>query len=134
MSIQDEPHYELPASALANWIERQGEDRWWTVDGDYLLGGLMPLPCTGDELAAQLRRLDRPLFVFDKCRNPAARGQVIGEDQLDERVDRLGDDSTTSDRLLYLAWKGSDEPWLLIEDRKTTESERAETAAQEGTR
>ena len=82
----------------------------------------------------QLRRLDRPLFVFDKCRNPGARGQVIGEDQLDELVDRLGDDVATANRLLYLSWKGSDAPWLLIEDRETTESERAEMAAQGETR
>ena len=92
----------------------------------------MSLPARGDELAAELRRLDRPLFVFDKCRNPEARGQVIGEDQLDELVDRLGDDVATADRLLYLSWKGSDEPWLLIEDRETTESERAEMAVQRG--
>ncbi len=134
MSIQDEPHYELPASALANWIEGQGLDRWWTVDGDPVLGGQMSLPAPGDELAAELRRLDRPLFVFDKCRNPGARGQVIGEDQLDELVDRLGDDVATANRLLYLSWKGSDVPWLLIEDRETTESERAEMAAQGETR
>jgi hypothetical protein len=130
MSIQDEPHFELPASALANWIERQGVDRWWSVDGEPFLTRLMPFPCPGDELAAELRRIDRPLLVFDKSRNPEARGQVIGEDKLDELVDRLGDDVTTANRLLYLSWKGSDEPWLLVEDRETTESTRAETAAQ----
>ena len=59
---------------------------------------------------------------------------MIGEDQLDELVDRLGDDVATANRLLYLSWKGSDVPWLLIEDRETTESERAEMAAQGETR
>jgi hypothetical protein len=125
MSLQDEPHYELPASALANWVERQGVDLWWSVDGDRLLGGLMPFPCPGDELAAQLRRLDRPLLVFDKCKNPEARGQVIGADRLDELVDRLGHDVTTEYRLLYLSWKGSETPWLLVEDRATTAEEEA---------
>ena len=116
---------------LANWI----------VAREKIAGGRGPvargtdeLPAPGDELAAELRRLDRRLFVFDKCRNPEARGQVIGADQLDELVDRLGDDVATADRLLYLSWKGSDEPWLLIEDRKTTESERAEMAVQGETR
>jgi hypothetical protein len=134
MSIQDEPHYELPASALANWIERQGADRWWSVDGDPLLTGLIPFPCPGDELAAELRRIDRPLLVFDRTRNPEARGQVIGEGKLDELVDRLGDDVTTANRLLYLSWKGSDEDWLLVEDRETTESTREEAAAREENR
>jgi hypothetical protein len=129
MSIQDESHYELPASALANWIERQGADRWWSVDGEPLLTGLIPFPCPGDELAAELRRIDRPLLVFDRSRNPKAMGQVIGEGKVDELVDRLGDDVTTSNRLLYLSWKGSDEDRLLVEDRETTESAREEATA-----
>ncbi len=129
MSIQDKPHYELPASALATWIEQQGADRWWSVDGDPLLTGLISFPCPGDELAAELRRIDRPLLVFDRTRNPAAKGQVIDAGKLDELVDRLGDDSTTANRLLYLSWKHSDEDWLLVEDRETTESTREEAAA-----
>lgn len=129
MSIRDKPHYEVPVSALAKWIERQGADRWWSVDGDPVLTGLIPFPCPGDDLAVEFRRIDRPLLVFDKSGNPKAVGQVIGEAKLDELVDRLGDDITTANRLLYLSWKGSDGDWLLVEDRETTERTREEAAA-----
>jgi hypothetical protein len=33
MSLRDEPHYRISSSELAAWLEAQGTDRWWSVDG-----------------------------------------------------------------------------------------------------
>ena len=43
--ILNGPYYEVPSSELAAWLEQQGKDRWWNVDGDPLLTGEMPFPC-----------------------------------------------------------------------------------------
>lgn len=129
MSIQDEPHYELPSAELAAWIEQQGTDRWWGVHGDWLLTGRMIFPCPGDELAEELRRINRPLLMLDKNQNPDARGQLVGRQDLDALVSRSGDDvafkgprpAWADGRLMYLCWKDRLEEWMLVEDLEGTE-------------
>ncbi len=136
MSIQNEPHYELPAAALAEWIDHQGADRWWNVDGDPLLMSHLSFPCPGDELAAEFRRIGRPLLLLDRQKRPESRGQQIGWEQLDALAGRLGENVTTGgpkptwteDRVFVLCWKGSDEEWLLVEDKETTESSEGDAA------
>ena len=64
--IRAGPHYEVAAGELAAWLEQQGEDRWWTVDGDPLLTGRLAFPCPADELAPELRKIGRPLLVQAK--------------------------------------------------------------------
>lgn len=49
MSLRDKPHYKLPGSVLADWIECQS-DKWWSVDGDPVLGSVVDFPCPSDEL------------------------------------------------------------------------------------
>ena len=58
MGIPDEPYYTVPAGELAAWIEQQGDDTWWNVDGDSILTGILSFPSPGDELAAELRRIN----------------------------------------------------------------------------
>ena len=140
MSIQDRPHYEVPAAELAAWVEQQGADRWWNVDGDPLLTGLLSFPAPGDELAEAFRHIGRALLVEDKHRDPAAKGQAIGRAQLDDLVGHLGDNVQVtgrpppwmSARVLCLSWKGSGDEWLLVEDLETTESNRADVVAEQG--
>jgi hypothetical protein len=121
--IRARPHYELPSPELAAWLEQQGADRWWNVDGDPLLTGRLTFPCPADELAAELRALNRPLLV-QAGEEADARGQVIGAAKLAEVVGRIGENSHASgraeDRLLYLGWKDSADEWLLAEDSQTT--------------
>ena len=64
MSIRDEPFYTLPAGELAAWIEQQGGDTWWNVDGDSILTGKLSLPSPGDELAEEIRRINRLLLLL----------------------------------------------------------------------
>ncbi|MDB5305840.1 MAG: hypothetical protein JWO38_42 [Gemmataceae bacterium] len=132
MSIQDQPHYELPSTELAMWVERRGPNQWWMVDGDRYLGGRVPGPCRADELAAVLRRVNRVLLVADRQNRPDATGQPITADQIDSVVYRLADimglapgqpePPWANDLCLRLCWKGEPDEWLLMEDSVATEA------------
>jgi hypothetical protein len=140
MSLRDEPHYRIASSELATWLEQQGVDHWWSVDGDPLLTGRLSLPCPADELAAELRRINRPLLVQDRTENPSGHGQQINGRDLDTLVTRLGDNlakkgtppAWASDRLLCLCWANGGDDWLLIEDTETTERSRQDAAQAQG--
>lgn len=136
MSIQAGPHYEIPSSELALWLEQQGDDRWWNVDGDPLLTGRLPFPCPADELALELRKINRPLLVQAKQGDARAKGQVINAAELGELIAGLGENMQgsptlpdwTRDRFLYLCWKGKHSEWLLAEDSATTQQMHDEVA------
>lgn len=132
-TLRDEPHYEIDASELAAWVEAQGLDLWWSVDGDPLLMGNLSLPCPGDELAAELRRINRPLLIRAPADEPAAGGQKIDRTGVDRLAVRFippwdvppGERPLTFDeREIPCAWKSRGKEWLLIEDLRTTASER----------
>jgi hypothetical protein len=124
--IRSGPHYELPADELAAWLAAQGNDRWWSVDGDPLLTGRLYFPCPADELAAELRRIGQPLLVQARKEDMAAKGQRIDRDKLNELAGKIADNlhlirgeglpAWSDDRLLYLCWKESTNDWLLCED------------------
>jgi hypothetical protein len=136
--IRSGPHYEISSAELAVWLERQGKDRWWNVDGDPLLTGLLTFPCPAEELAAELRRINRHLLVQAKRDDAGAKGQVIDAATLDKAVGRFSENMQVSgampewaaDRFLYLCWKRSTHEWLLAEDSVTTEQSRADEGAQ----
>jgi hypothetical protein len=138
MSLRDEPHYQIASSELADWLESQGPDIWWSVDGDPILTGRMSLPAPADELAAELRRINRLLLVLDPSKSPASRGQEITAQELDKLATRPGDEipmpgpgprpAWMDDREFYMAWADRGDEWMLVEDRETTEEERREAA------
>lgn len=135
-SIADGPHYEIAASELATWIEQQGADLWWNVDGDPLVTGRIFFPAPGDELAAEIRAIGRPLLVQASADAATANGQPIPAAMLNEIAVPLypyeGHNGTVPprprDRFLSLCWKGAADVWLLIEDRATAEQMSAEAA------
>ena len=137
--IRAGPHYEIHAAELAEWLEQQGTDTWWNVDGDPLLTGRLTFPCPADELAAELRKIDLPLLVQANKDDAGAKGQLIKKDRLDGLVGRFAEGVAVpdqgqappggGDRVLYLCWKGSANDWLLVEDRETTEEMRADEEA-----
>ena len=130
MSIRSEPHFEVPSSELATWIDKQGATVWWNVDGDPLLTDRLAFPCPGDELSEALRKLDRPLLVQDPKKRQNAQGQAVGAADLDSVVGLLGNDIQykgekpcwADDRVFYCCWKDSEDEWLLAEDRETSKS------------
>jgi hypothetical protein len=81
-------------------------------------------------LAAELRRIARPLLVQAKKDDTSAHGQPIGKDKIEAVTDRFANNihmireseepPGAEDRILYLCWKGSTEEWLLSEDSETT--------------
>ncbi len=141
MSLRDEPHFRIASSELAAWLEAQGVDRWWNVDGDPLLNGRVSFPSPGDELAAELRRINRVLLVQDRRKHPSGHGEQIVAQDLDGLVTRIKDylpsNGTRSpwenDRIFFLSWEGHGDEWMLIEDGQTTERE-LEEALESGTR
>lgn len=131
--IRAGPHYEISSSDLAAWLEQQGVDRWWTVDGDPLLMGRLNFPCPADELAAELRKINKPLLLAEpehvaSAQAMEAKGQIISASDLDHVVQRVHVETESSRiqdaRWLYLCWKGSTAEWKLVEDVLTTESNR----------
>jgi hypothetical protein len=131
MSLRDESHYRIASPELAAWLESQGTDRWWSVDRDPLLTGRVSFPCPADELAAELRRINRTLLVQDRRQPPSGRGEQIVARDLDALATRWGDIVGTngtpspwaSNRLFFLCWEDRGEEWLLLEDVETTEAE-----------
>src|SRR5207244_4763105 len=118
MGIRGGPHYELPSAELAAWLEQQGPDRWWSVDGDSLLTGRMTFPCPARSLATELRKIGRPLLVQAKQDDAAAQGQVLSRDKIEAVTDTFANNSGggekpsgSGDRILYLCWKRSTEEW-----------------------
>ena len=136
MNLRVEPHYMIASSELAAWLEGQGTDRWWNVDGDPLLTGRLSFPCPADELADELRRINRMLLVQDRRKDPSGRGERIVAQDLDGLATRLGDNVQTNgtkpawanDRVFFLCWADRGDEWLLAEDEETTESSRADAA------
>ena len=126
-SIWEGPHYEIPSTELAIWLEQAGPASWWNVDGDPLLTGRVSFPCPTDELAPELRKIARPLLVQAHDDDPDANGQVIGADQISRVVDTFGSNLQTSglpsdwanNQVFYFCWKGSPHEWMLAEDRVT---------------
>ena len=137
MSLRNEPPFTLPSEALADWLERQGADRWWSVDGDPLLTGRLSFPCPADELACELRRIHRTLRVHDLRDPPVGHGELNAPAVLDALVTRLGGNGDAdgrteageNDRLLVLSWDDRGDVWLLVEDEETTARCREDAAA-----
>jgi hypothetical protein len=118
------PHFELPSPELAKWLEQQGADSWWTVDGDPVLSGRLSFPCPGDELAEELRSINQPLLLAAKDDKVNPKGEVISASDLDRLVgytDGLPgfeEKNGERERWFFLCWKGA-EDWFLQEDRLT---------------
>ncbi len=113
------PEVPLAASELADWLDRQGADVWWSVDGDWLLNGRVSFPNTGDTLAAEIRRIDKPLILYVDVEDVVLPPKVT--------ADNLGDlayiDQLRQDRVFRLRWASSPpaDHWLLLEDKESAE-------------
>ena len=112
--ICDQAHYKIAANDLAKWLEQQGSDSWWSIDGDPYLMDRVSFPCPSDELAAVLRRAKNPLLVFDARTPGTAHGETISDEQLDE----IAFLDSSDNRVFRLCWESAPESeWLLVEDR-----------------
>jgi hypothetical protein len=134
MSIRDEPYYQISTNELATWLEMQGIDRWWGVDGDPILAERVNLPAPADELASELRRLRKTLYLADGSVQRAGKGDWIDAATLSRLTADFGRGKSPpeqrpnwlADGELELRWADSntDEAWILYEDEETSESYR----------
>jgi len=123
MGTKQGSYVEIAADKLAEWLCKD-PDLYWTVDGDPQLSGMLSFPCPGDELADALRRIGKPLLVFDREDRFQGRGTPVSSSDLDSLVEEKELDA----RVLQLRWEDSDIEWILIEDEETSESEDEETS------
>ncbi len=112
-SIANGPHYELHSAELARWLEELAPDSWWYEDGDPLLAGRVFFPCRNNELASELRKINKPLLVQAPPYESEAKGQAIVAHQISSLIARLTDHLRSEDDLppfaqdlwLYLRWR-----------------------------
>jgi hypothetical protein len=132
------PHVEVPSPLLADWLELQGADCWWTVDGDTVLSGRLSFPCPGDELAAELRSINKPLLLAAEDDKSAPQGEAATAADLDRLVGSADGPAGFEakkgerERWFFLCWKGAEEDWFLQEDRLTSELARKDALKQQG--
>src|SRR6266436_6780762 len=103
----------LSPQELGAWLDRQGSDRWWLVDGDPLLTSLVSFPCTGDEIAAVLRRIDKPLFLLSRNAAQPGESTELGIEDID-RFAFL--DPFRDERMFRLRWDSipPGQEWMLL--------------------
>ncbi len=92
---------------IADWLRRD-PDRYWTVDGDPVLGSMLNFPATGGELADAVESLAVDLLVFEHVPHSSDLDDCVETEELGTRV-------------LKLRWANGSE-WILIEDPETTDA------------
>ncbi len=110
--ILELPYYTIDAEALAQWLDDQPE-LWWNVDGDPLLTSHIDFSCPSEELSAELRRIGKPLRMFDSREGSKAHGEAVPVEQLNDLADTQNNSHA---RTYLLCWEGDDIQWLLSED------------------
>lgn len=112
--ISEQSHYRISAGVLADWLERQTDPSWWSVDGDPILTERLNFPCTHDELAGALRAIGQPLLLLSSDLDAATVSREVNADD----VDRIAIVDTSGNRVLQLCWAHvkPEVDWLLCED------------------
>jgi hypothetical protein len=113
------PHYEMQSHELADWLDNEGADSWWTVDGERHLNRTVDFPCPAEELSEELRKMpNRTLEVLDPRLGSTADGEPLANGV---RLSDLADRNNRRKRQLYaFRWKGDgiEKVWLLGEDEE----------------
>jgi hypothetical protein len=105
------PYYTIKAEDLAEWLDNQPK-AWWIVDGDPVLTSFVDFPCPSGELSAELRRIGKPLRMFDPRTDSKAHGESVRLEQLKDIADTANNSRA---RTYLLCWDGDDIQWLLAE-------------------
>ncbi len=114
------PHFIISSAELAKWIEEQ-KDLWWYVDGDPLLMSKLDFSCPSEELAAELKKQESHLMVFDGSEASTANGSTISAADLDKLANT---DNYYEARNFMMSWvseAGEVFQWLLAEDPNAIE-------------
>jgi hypothetical protein len=111
MRIAERPHFTIAPYNLAAWIADQGENVWWTVDGDPLLMSRLDFPCPPEEIAAELQRHTTRLLVADPQRRAG------GEELTPEEFGHVTEMFRERGDPLFLSWETGEVDWLLAQDK-----------------
>lgn len=125
MSVRTEPHIRVNADRLATWLLGLRGGTWWSVDGDPLLTERLSFPCPADELAEELRRINKPLLVLVP---EDRRNQTVPVNS--DPIEQLSTQDEYRNRVFQMCWE-DEQPevdWILAEDIVSEESSaRSET-------
>lgn len=104
---------QINAAEFASWLAERAAGIWWSVDGDEQLAGELLLPCTGEDLAAVIRRRGGRIEVVPPAGAALEPGELTRAN-VEQAAEHEG-----GARVFQLAWAtpdGQGEPWLLVED------------------
>jgi hypothetical protein len=116
-------HYRLSNLILADWLDAQGRETFWTVRYDPLLTSLLSYPAPGPKLAQSLRRFRRMLLVRAP-NDPDANGQLLTDPEALDRLVRVAtqdappvrqDDPRAQERFFRFCWEDAIQDWILRE-------------------
>ncbi|WP_165221015.1 hypothetical protein [Aquisphaera insulae] len=110
----------ITTGKLADWLDAQ-EGTWWWIDGDPDLMSQLNFPCPNEELVDVLRKRHRRLRIILRPEVP----NIEGEPDLDAIADT---DNRRHEKVLLACWEGSDNEWLIREEKEMAEIARREFA------
>jgi hypothetical protein len=118
------PHYEMQSHDLADWLDNEGPDSWWTVDGERHLNRTVDFPCPPEELSEELRKMpNRTLEVLDPRPGSTANGAPVGNGV---KLIDLADRNNNRGSQIYtfrVKGEGFDKAWQLVEDYNEEDKE-----------
>ena len=112
---------DLTAEELARWLVERAPDRLWGVDGEDQIERALSVPCSGTELAAELRRRGGRLRLWRPAGSDIKQHRELGFLAPVAEVD--GDEIT-----FHAAWLNNEKAgheWLIVTDLLAEEATRA---------
>jgi len=119
----------MPPGILADWLEQQGSESWWSVDGDPTLEQSVNFPCDSDTLADDLRAR-KELLLVGVPEDAAWSGDAISSA---EDLDAAVQTDEHGNRVLELRWSQQSyaQRWILCEDKGIARIARSATQGAE---
>ena len=118
----------IPSRELARWLDSQ-PGTWWFIHGDLSLVGRVHLPCPSDELAEALRELNKNITIYTDKTVDLEEGRPIAAHELPLLADT---NNRHHNRDFFASWEGSDNEWILSEDKVAAEAFSDDARLQDG--
>lgn len=116
---------DLTAEELATWLVERAPDRLWAIDGEEQIEMTLFLPCSGTELAAELKRRGGRLRLWNPSGPVTQQRSELGFLSPAANVD--GDEIS-----FHAAWLINGKPgreWLIVTDVLAEEATRSAHAS-----
>lgn len=116
---------DLTAEELATWLTEHAPDRLWSVDGEDQIQETLSVPCSAEELAAELKRRGGRIRLLGPTGTIAAQHPELGSLSRVAHID--GDEIA-----LHVAWlndSGRGREWLIVTDLLAEDANRSAHAS-----